>query len=233
MAMGPFSTLSVAFICLLDAVNVALGVDYALFQAYIHLEFFRNDSPNVPQEDQAIYYSRFYIDDAALRMYAAGEHIANSIINLVGISKKDIESKGKVSLAGAVGNFLLKKQPNLQVTQIVKNLAECQAWVDVINYRNEWVHNQPRLVEHPGPGVNYKRRSRWKEVWKDTYFIGIGGNTWDRAEVTIDNLLVTAKEAGFALEKAISELSDLLYKELEPKIIRNQETGELIPKDLF
>lgn len=232
-ATGPNSSISISFICLSDALNVALSVDYALFQAHVNLTYFREEHPDAPKEKQAVDYCHFYIDDAALRIYAAGEHIANSIVNLLNISKENLKLSNHASLATAVGHYLIKDRPKSQVTPIVEELGKSGAWIDTINYRNEWVHNQPRLIEHPGPGVNYKRRSRWRQWGKDSWMMGLGGDTWDKPETTIDNLLVMVTRAGFTLEKTVLEMSDLLYKEMEPKIIRNFETGKLIPVHIY
>lgn len=230
---GPNSSLSVSFICLLDAVNVGLSVDYALFQAHVHLSYFREEHVDAPQEKQAIDYCRFYVDDAALRIYAAGEHIANAIINLLKLQDNDLKIGRNASLATTVGKHLIKNFPELHVTQIVKEISKNDAWIDTINYRNEWVHNQPRLIAHPGPGVNYKRRTRWRQPWEGVWLMSHGGDTWDKPEITIENLLSMVTKAGFALEKMSFEMSNLLYKELEPKITRNLDTGELIPKNIY
>lgn len=230
---GPYSGLSVAFICLHDAINVGLSVDYALFQASAHLIYFREEHPHAPQENQAIHYCRFYLDDAALRLYAAGEHIANCIVNLLQIPKEKIKAGKNTSLASSVGKYLIKELPDNEVTCIIRLLALSKAWIDTINYRNEWVHDQPRLIEHPGPGVNYKRKSRWRKPWTGTWEIAIGGDSWDKPETKIEDLLSMVIDAGFALESASFEMTNILYKKLEPKIVRNLVTGELISKNLY
>jgi hypothetical protein len=67
----------------------------------------------------------------------------------------------------------------------INQLYESNEWKQTIDYRNEWVHQQPPLIK--GLGISFRRKSRWviSEANK-SYKLGIG--TGDEAEYSIDDL---------------------------------------------
>lgn len=231
---GPQSRLSVALICLHDAARVACEVDYALSQAYTYVAWYRHEHPQAPLESDARFYGKFYADDSALRLYAAAEHVAEFIKALLRIDRAKLKPyKQKYdSCASAVGNYMVAEMPNHDITSIIKRLLDEGSWGETTAYRNLWVHEQPPLVE--GPGIAYKRQSRWREgPVSGSYMMGMGGDTWDEPKRTLDNLLEVVLQAALAFGKTLSELSELLFKKLEPLgIERDFDSEKVRVKDL-
>lgn len=225
---GPESKLPIAKVCLHDAARVACQVDYALEQAYAHLTWFRRECPDAPKESEAHHYGRFYADDAALRLYSAAEHVANFIVAFLNISKNDLKNYQKndkaVGLAAAVGRYLLKEKPDHPIAGIVNRLMSDE-WELVRKYRNDWVHNKPPILD--SPGLDYKRANRWFDIG-DAKGILLGGRY--EPENTLDGLLEAILKAAHDFKNALSELTDLLFQELESLgIKRDVEAGIITP----
>src|SRR2546422_912961 len=86
MGFPPGSTVPVATVCLQDATSALEEARYALLEALAHIVWY-SEKCEPPNETLAVFFGKFYADDAALRMYAAGEHLANAIINMLEIKK--------------------------------------------------------------------------------------------------------------------------------------------------
>ena len=111
------STIPIASVCLQDATSALEEARYALFEALAHIVWHR-EKCEPPNETFAVFFGKFYADDAALRIYAAGEHLANAIINMLEITKevsdfkrsKPAKRKNVVSQQAIVGNYLIANQ---------------------------------------------------------------------------------------------------------------------------
>lgn len=183
----PSSTIPAAAVCLQDAVNTLVEARYALFEAVAHKVWYL-EKAEPKNELAAVFYSRFYTDDTVLRLYSAGEHLAEAIVDMLEVSKHELApyQKKRVSRQAIVGNYLRKEKPTHPITLAVLSLADSSEWRDTIKYRDEWVHSQPPLVK--GLGIVYKRGQRWK--FSDTgnsYELGLGGG--DEPEYSVDDLL--------------------------------------------
>jgi hypothetical protein len=208
--LGPKSTVDISLVNLRDASEVACEVEYALYQALSY--YVRLDGSN--EQDRNLFFqrSKFYVDDAALRLYAAAEHIANFILNFLAIESDRLESykDNRTSLASTIGNFLISEMPSHHVTKAVRDLASESNWQKTILYRNRWVHEQPPLPKEMG--IAYKRKSRWQKTHDGNYALGIG--LGDSADYTLDELIemVLSAYSRFAvlLEKMTNIALDFL-----------------------
>jgi hypothetical protein len=229
---GPESTLPTAKVCLHDAASVACQVDYALEQAYAHLVWFRQECPDAPKESEAHHYGRFYADDAALRLYSAAEHIASFIVAFLTISNNDLKKYRKddksVARAVVVGKYLREQKTDHSITSIIDRLLSDE-WGLVRNYRNDWVHNKPPILD--GPGLDYKRTSRWSSIGEAQMLL------WGvryAPDHTLDSLLDAILKAALDLKTALSELIDLFFQELEVLgIKRDVVAGTITPPANF
>jgi hypothetical protein len=120
---GPHSTVPIASVCLEDSVSVLAQARYAVEEALAHRVWYR-EKARPPDEMAAIFYTRFYVDDAALRLYAAGEHLAAAIIAMLEIGSTHLESyRGKkVSQQVAVAKFLSDERLDHPITAAVRKL---------------------------------------------------------------------------------------------------------------
>lgn len=197
----PDSDLPVATACFQDIRTTLAETRYALLESLAHKTWYL-EKTNPPNELYAVFFSRFYADDAALRLYAAAEHLAKAVVYILNIDDNKIKSNRSGSRFVTVRGILLKEQPKHPITVAIDTLYKSKEWKSTVKYRNSWVHQQPPLVE--GLGVVFKRERRWKrsETGK-SYTLGVGGGG-DKAQYSIDDLL------GFicpALSKFIDKLT--------------------------
>jgi hypothetical protein len=190
--LSPGNRIPEAAVCLQDAINVIAEAHYALRKALGNrIEY----TKQVDQRDQiaALYFTRFYADDVALRLYAAGEHLAAAIVDMLEINQENLTRyKKTVSRQAIVGKYLATEKPNHPITVAVLSLAKSPEWEQAIKYRGDWVHNQPPLVK--GLGIVYKRGQRWKlSETGNEYTLGFGGG--DPPEVSVDDLLKSFHKA--------------------------------------
>ncbi len=198
----PDSTISTAAVCLQDTVNALAEARYALCEALAHKIWYleKSDQKN---ESAAVFFSRFYIDDIALRLYSAGEHLAEAIVDMLEISKNELKQydKKRVCRQAIVGNYLRKEKPAHSITTAVLKLAGSSEWQEAIEYRDEWVHSQPPLVK--GLGIVYKRDQRWKlSDSGNSDELGLGGG--DEPEYSVDDLLKFVQPALFKFTETVN-----------------------------
>jgi len=77
--------LPVAAVCMGDVCATLMQARYALFEAFANRIWYLEKCEK-PDEMVSIAFAQFYADDAALRLYAAGEHLANAIISMLEIT---------------------------------------------------------------------------------------------------------------------------------------------------
>jgi len=223
MKVGPEKKLDVATVCLRDASEVAWEVVYALGQAYASLVWFREEHPEAPLETKACVLGKFYTDDAALRLYAAAEHIANFILAFLEIEKSVLEpyEEKNASRAHVVGKYLIAEMPVHAITLAVKDLLAEENWNRVMHYRNIWVHEQPPLIE--GVGIVYERKGRWTKT--EHGYVGIGNS--DKPQYTVDYLIEMVSSASHALMKVLATLTMILFECLRAMGIEIDESGQI------
>jgi ribosomal protein S13 len=216
------STIPIASVCLQDATSVLQEARYALLEALAHVVWYR-EKCEPPNEKLAVFFGKFYADDAALRIYAAGEHLANAIINMLQIKKevsdfkklKLAKSKNVVSQQAIVGNYLVVNDPNHEITKAIVRLKESEEWKKTRKYRDDWVHGKPPIID--GMGIEYERRNRLI-VSADAIGVTIGGG--DEAHYSVEDLLGFMKPALFLLTETVTEIVDYYVDFLN----KNQKT---------
>ena len=151
----------VAIVCFHDCTETLAAIRVALFEYFAHGEYYRRVLKR-PREMTAIFFERYFLDDAAIRLYSAGEHLANAIVFMNGISDVELEpfrGKGRSSQQAVVAAYLRKIKPRSSLTKSVQRLGKSADWQFAIRYRNRWVHEQPPSIG--GLGQTYRRRLRW------------------------------------------------------------------------
>lgn len=208
IAFSEGSAIPIASVCLQDATSVLQEARYALFEALAHIVWYR-EKCEPPNEKFAVFFSKFYSDDAALRIYAAGEHVANAIINMLEINKElnDFKRLGRakrknvVSQQAIVGTYLVRNEPNHAITKAVLRLKESEEWKKTRKYRDDWVHGKPPIID--GMGIEYERRNRLI-VSADSVGVSIGGG--DEPHYSVEELLGFMKPALFLLTETVTEI---------------------------
>ena len=137
---------------------------------------------------------RFYTDDAAFRLYAAGEHLAEAITGMMELSEADLGAyrKNRTSRQAVVGQYLVHEKSNHALGQTVATLAKAPEWKRAMDYRADLVHEQPPTIH--GLGIVYNREKRWRPA-KDgkTVELMIGGG--DNPEFKTDEIIKSMTRA--------------------------------------
>ena len=210
---SPESAIPVALICLTDAVHTLAEARHALYELFAHRIWYE-EKRDPPNEMVAVFFGRFYADDTALRLYSAGEHLANAIIFMLEINEKRFKryKQRKISQQSAVGYFLKKEEPNHPITTAVLKLAKSKDWQKTIEYRNKWVHEQPPTVA--GLGMIYERRKRWQRI-ETGYQLTAGGG--DKPEYSIDDLVGFIQPAFFQFTDTMEVVVEFYFKLLSER----------------
>jgi hypothetical protein len=190
----------IASVCFHDALHTLQEATYALSEVFAHrIWYFEKKDP--PDKMCATFFGRFYADDAALRLYSAGEHLANGIIMMMEITDEDLkpykikgkQGKERISQQSVVGNYLRSQKMSHPITGAVNKLVDSKEWCTTINYRNRLVHEQPPTLK--GLGIVYERRKRWKPASNGRFTLGLGGG--DKPEYCVEDLVGFIKPAMF------------------------------------
>jgi hypothetical protein len=218
----PESGVPTAAVCLSDAVHTLAGVRYALFECSAHGVFYR-EVAQPPDEMVAVYFERYYVDDAALRLYSAAEHVANALIFMLEISSDDLGPyrESRTSQQAAVGRFLAERRSQLSVSRSVADLARSTEWGAAMIYRNEWVHDQPPTVE--GLGIVYHRGTRWRTGADGSLYLGIGGG--DSPRYTTAELIRIMRGGFDGIVRVLDESMNHYDSLLESRGIRGLREG--------
>lgn len=225
------SKFPVAAVCLHDVAFTLNEVRLALKESLsCRLHYLERTSP--PNKNRAVFFSKYYIDDAALRIYAMGEHLAKAILYMFELDMASIpKSSDKTSLQCRVGNYLKDEMADHTITKAITALVNDPNWVKTIGYRNTWVHDQPPLVENMGE--RYRRDIRWKMIQNENksdeelHFVILLG-AGDNPEIKVDEIINFVKGALLAFAKAFETVVDIYetlirQKYTNPNLIIHRE----------
>jgi hypothetical protein len=208
--IDPNSPLPIAAACFQDMRITLLETRYALLESLAHKVWFL-EKKKPPDELTAIFFSRFYADDAALRLYSAAEHLAKAVVYIFNIDDNQIKENKSGSRFGKVRKLLRKADPEHPISKAIDAVYTSKAWKKTIRYRDDWVHQQPPLIK--GLVLVYERKIRWERSENGkTLTLGGGG---DEARYSIDDVLgflcpalsIFIEKAMIIVEFYISELN--------------------------
>lgn len=210
---GPHESLvPVAGIALKDAADTLNAACYALHEVHAHRIWYMEKKAQ-PNEQAATFFQRYYIDDAALRLYAAAEQLADAIKLMLEITDEEIKAYKTegTSRQVAIGKYLKARRKRHPIAQAVARLEKSPDWERTWKYRNKWVHQQPPTVE--GLGIVHRRRrsrddrdeSRWKPTLDGSgYTLFIGGG--DLPEYSIQDLIGFIQPATFQFKDVLTSV---------------------------
>jgi hypothetical protein len=189
---------------------------HALREAFAH-QIWYLEKKEPPDKVLAAIFGRYYADDVALRLYAAGEqYLVDAIKKMLEISEKQLapykmERKKKYKREGInprkitrleiVGDFLSAQETVYPFTEAITSLIDLKEWKRTVDYRNRWVHEQPPTVA--GMGIVYKRGKRWKPLPNGRYAL-IGGG--DKPEYSVEDLVGFIKPAMFKFTDTLTSV---------------------------
>ena len=182
------STIPLASVCFMDAIQSLQECRYALIKAITDKRKYEEES-NI---ETSIFMQRFYYSDLAFRLYSSAEDVATAVINMLEI-KDDVLSpyrKKYTSLQRIIGNYLIEKEENASVTKSILKLRNSTDWGKAMDYRNACVHEQHPTLQ--GEGMVYKRAIKWKISGKKATLSVGGGDVPDTAIEEIGNFLYPA-----------------------------------------
>ena len=158
--MGSKSAAPIAAVCVNDLDDTLLAINHALFEARAHHHYYTIKA-QPPNGFSAIFFSRYYLDDAALRLYSSGEHLANAIRHLYEIPPQDLKKfrVDRTSMQVAIAKYMKANQPKDPLTKALQTLGKSSAWTFTMDYRNNWVHQQPPSIS--GLGLVRHRKTPW------------------------------------------------------------------------
>lgn len=214
------SVIPIAAVCLQDVTSTLQEVRYALLESLAHIIWYR-EKLETPNERLAVFFGRFYADDAALRLFTAREHLTEAVICMLELNNQDLEDyrkivKQRIDKLSLVGEGLRNKMPSHPIANAICGLVDSDVWSKTMKYRNEWVHNKPPIIK--GMGIDYERRNRLQI--SDTH-IGISVGGGDEPRYSIDDLLGFIRPALFLLAETVTAIveyyADFLNKNQKTK----------------
>jgi hypothetical protein len=211
IVFGPGTNRDEAAACLQDAADFLTEAHYALTEAHAHW-LWHTEIANDPNDlFSAPFWSRFYIDDAILRMYSSAESVAAfaDLFLDVRLMKRGLTKKERKALRGesrliGISRLFPRVESTGHLQTAIVGVANDANWRLMTAYRHNWVHEQrPRLE---GLGITFRRRKRWRKDTKDET-----GNTWtlplspgDPPDVTVDQLFERT-DAAYRLLRSLVE----------------------------
>lgn len=209
----PQSRIPHAAPCLNDSYYMLCEARYALIEGFNQVR--QNRANNPPDEWHAAFFGQFYGADVTLRLYAAGEHLANAVVEILAIDRAALEGfrkNGRSSLQSVIAKYLASRLPRHSICDAVQKLGRSKDWKRSMNYRNDWVHEQAPQVR--GLGIQFKRSEEYWVEGRDSagtwHEIGFGGQ--GTPDLSVDDLLEFAGGAACAFTELLTFIA-ANYKE--------------------
>jgi len=213
---------------------------YALSEVFAQ-QIWYLEKKDPPDKMLAAIFGRYYADDAALRLYSAGEqYLVDAIKKMLEISEQQLKlykrkrkiryqkegkDQRKITKLEIIGAFLSAQETVYPFMEAITSLADLKEWKTTVDYRNRWVHEQPPTVE--GMGIVYKRGKRWKPLPNGRYTLGIGGG--DKPEYSVEDLVGFIKPAMFKFTDTLTSVVKFyteLLKHAGKRTVQPLDKGE-------
>ena len=165
------SDFPVVAVCLRDAQTAFGQAVHALHQFCIEGAKHRSENAEAGPV-MAACVERFYVEDAAMRIYSAAEHLANAVAMLRGLDDEALKASRVASQWERVRKVLGRGSPRDIIVRAMNELRSDPGWRFTMRYRGQVVHNQPTLLR--GLGIVYERRRRWEQTANGGYTLRVG-----------------------------------------------------------
>lgn len=109
-------------------------------------------------KSSALWFQRYYLDDAALRLYSSCSHILKAIKLYWGLELGK-KRRGQTPVM-ETREALAKKLPRSMVVTALRAIESSGNWAQCVSYRNRWVHeDRPAVV-----ALEATRRINWTRI---------------------------------------------------------------------
>ena len=214
----PESTVPIGAICITDCMHTLGAARYAL-DRYCEVG---EENRSIGDEPSAVFFERFYLDDVALRLYSAAEHLANGILAMLELDASAVAEFKTPSQWERVRQYLNKDQPGSNFMIALGNLRSSTAWRFTMGYRGRWVHNQPDLVA--GLGILYERKKRWQSSTDGSHRV-VDVGTGDAPKHSSEKLAELFGQAFAGFLTVVETVVDAYFIILEDAGIRETDKG--------
>jgi len=143
MFLGSEAAMGSAVRSLWDGWHLLCEADLALFEAEA-CKVWYEDLRKPPNETGSTYCSRYYLDDAALRIHASAEHMLKALKMHLGLKTSKM-TRGEPALRRTI-RALKHNNSNPTIAKCLERLDSNQHWWKCAEYRNKWVHNNRMTV---------------------------------------------------------------------------------------
>ena len=121
-----------------------------------------------PNRTEGIFWSRYYFDDAALRLHSSCEHLLRSVDHYwtLRTSDKGLPVDGSAPSSRSRDCLLVRvlkgaessknKVVSGDVARPLRRLRASREWTECMRHRNDWVHNRLPATEGLNPAINFK-----------------------------------------------------------------------------
>ena len=163
-----------------------------------------------PDNVAATYFSRFFLDDAALRLYASREHFLKGIVDFWNLAHP---SKKVGTLLDWVLTKLREKKIQPQIVEWLEKIQSNADWEKCAKYRNGWVHNERGDLVGLSP-ANRITFTYTKDPHAEVVTVGME----HRGQMTIDDLARTMRGAYKVLFRFYEKSLDALAPEAQQRL---------------
>ena len=204
------SGVPIAVVCLRDCQTTLGQALFALHQLCLQTAEHRTADP--PDPLRVAWIERFFLEDAAMRLYSAAEHLANAIAFLLAIDQDEIDAFKTPSQWERVRKALEAHGTDTPIGTCMADLRRVKGWRVAMRYRGRVVHNQPPNLE--GLGIQYKRQKRWEATPDRSHMVlrVRFGDAADHTPAEVKEFILEAFAAFLAVARAVT---DNLYSELD------------------
>lgn len=215
-----------AAVCLNDCYQMVAEARFALCEGLKQLKHYRGKEP--PNEAAGVFFAQFYGADVALRLYAAAEHLASAIVEMLAIDRSSLlkRRRRQDSMQAMVGSYLASEMARHPLSRLVGELSRSASWRRTVDYRNLWVHEQAPLVG--GMGLVYRRgKQYWKKFEDPTsrgYQLTFGGG--DPPEISVDELLESVGAAFRSFFELLRSVAESYREAVTSSAARSAATSE-------
>jgi hypothetical protein len=156
----PHEHVQSAIVSLQDAVALFQATRYALVEAQAHLAFYGPD-PNGNPAPAALFYTQYYLDDAYLRLPRTADLVANTLLQYLELSEKDLPREGTApgGLSQALMQYLTRHLTDSTIARAFQRLYDSDDWRFVVTHRDAWVRGQSIRVQ--GGDIVHSRQVGW------------------------------------------------------------------------
>jgi hypothetical protein len=174
---------------------------------------------------QLAWEQRFFLEDAAMRLYSAAEHLAEAIASYAELDPREVKAAPKTSQWVKVAYVLKAHASHQTFRESMLTLRRVPAWKRCVSYRNAVVHQQPPLLG--GSGLAWRRRNPWQQNADGSWTMVV--RTSDPPQEHFPGLHDAVVDSTAELVDRLGLIWDAYWERLASRGVRNTPSGVSIP----